>query len=194
MAERGKKRPRLSAALRRTIAADTASCFVDNEVLGEKDVATLKRILAGREDPGVEINRKRALGALARSDQSARLKNSHHTRMMNAPATPASIPMAPAPGNTRGVTTRTRTIRTAAATPGHRRRGRRDDPREGGAGGDGGGPHRHAEVGVVAGAQGDAPIGVVFAMIRGTEDGERPRSRRTGVAPSFAPPVPIDLP
>jgi hypothetical protein len=71
MAERGKKRPRLSAALRRTIAADTASCFVDNEVLGEKDVATLRRILAGREDPGVEINRKRALGALARSDQSA---------------------------------------------------------------------------------------------------------------------------
>ncbi len=64
--------------------------------------------------------------AAARSDQSARLKNSHHTRMMNAPATPASMPTAPAPGNKSGVTTRTSTIRTAAATPGHRRRGRRD--------------------------------------------------------------------
>ena len=64
--------------------------------------------------------------AAARSDQSARLKNSHHTRMMNAPATPASMPTAPAPGNKSGVTTLTSTIRTAAATPGHRRRGRRD--------------------------------------------------------------------
>src|SRR5688500_9516064 len=71
MARKSVKRPRLSAALRRTIAADTAGCFLDNEVLGAKDVATLRQILAGKLTPDVEIERKRALGALARSDKTA---------------------------------------------------------------------------------------------------------------------------
>ena len=60
-----------SPALRRAIAADAVGCFVDNAVLAKSDVAVLKRILAGEETPDVEIDRKRALGALARSDQSA---------------------------------------------------------------------------------------------------------------------------
>jgi hypothetical protein len=67
----GRGGPKLSPALRRAIAADTIGCFVDNAVLAKRDVAALQKILAGQETPGLDINRKRALGALARSDRSA---------------------------------------------------------------------------------------------------------------------------
>jgi hypothetical protein len=63
--------PPMSPALRRAIAADTIGCFVDLAVLGEADVAVLKRILERPEVEGVEISLKRALGALARSDPSS---------------------------------------------------------------------------------------------------------------------------
>jgi hypothetical protein len=63
--------PPLSPALRRAIAADTIGCFVDRAVLGKGDVAVLKRILERPDVGGVDISLKRALGALARSDDSA---------------------------------------------------------------------------------------------------------------------------
>lgn len=68
--ERGE--PKLSPELRRAIAADTIGCFVDNAVLKKADVAVLKKILAADLDvvSGTPISRKRALGALARSDKS----------------------------------------------------------------------------------------------------------------------------
>jgi hypothetical protein len=66
----GKGESRVSAALRRAIAADTIGCFVDNAVLAKGDIAVLKAILGGQRAPGFEINLKRALGALARSDKS----------------------------------------------------------------------------------------------------------------------------
>jgi hypothetical protein len=67
----GPGEPSLSPELRRAIAADTVGCFVDRAVLGEADVALLKRIIGDPEVDGVEISLKRALGALARSDRSA---------------------------------------------------------------------------------------------------------------------------
>lgn len=63
-------RPRISPTLRRAVAVDTIGCFVDDQRLGEADLAAVKKILAERADPGFEVNRKRALAALARSDHS----------------------------------------------------------------------------------------------------------------------------
>jgi len=57
------------------------------------------------------------------SCQMARLKNSHHITMASAPRTPPIMAMAPASGKMRGVTNRIRQSSTAAATPGHNRRG-----------------------------------------------------------------------
>ena len=68
--------------------------------------------------------------AIKRSDQRARLKNSHHTRMTadiaiaaNMPASPTSTSKNWAPGATTGKTYLINTSRAAAVTPGQRRRG-----------------------------------------------------------------------
>ncbi len=68
---RSKDPPSVSPELRSAIAADTLGCFVDDPVVGKSDVAVLKKILAGKLDPGFAVNTKRALGTLARSDPSA---------------------------------------------------------------------------------------------------------------------------
>ena len=65
-----RRKGRASPALRRAIAADTIGCFVDNAVLEGTDVAALKAILGGEAEPSFPVSLKRALGVLARSDQS----------------------------------------------------------------------------------------------------------------------------
>jgi hypothetical protein len=64
-----RRRKRLSAALTRTVALGVGN-VVETEILGTKDVAVLRQILSGVIEPAVEIDRRRALGALARSDRS----------------------------------------------------------------------------------------------------------------------------
>jgi hypothetical protein len=56
-----------------------------------------------------------------RSDQGARLKNTHHTRIANAPTTEPIIPKTVASGTTMGMTNLITHSRNAAATPGHSR-------------------------------------------------------------------------
>ena len=62
--------------------------------------------------------------APTRSDQGARLKNSHHTTTANPPTNPAQHPdRAVAPGTTMGTTNLTSHSSTTATTPGHSRSG-----------------------------------------------------------------------
>src|SRR5688572_17800652 len=56
-----------------------------------------------------------------RSDQGARLKNSHQMRIRAAPTTPTSTPLRSASGMKKGITYRTSTISATIATPGHKR-------------------------------------------------------------------------
>ena len=60
----------VSRELRQAIANDVQDCFVDRTHLSASDVATLKRILAGETRPPVEVDRKRAIVALATSDRT----------------------------------------------------------------------------------------------------------------------------
>ena len=62
--------------------------------------------------------------APTRSDQGARLKNSHHTTTANPPTTPPSIAeRRTASGTTMGTTNQTSHCSTTATTPGHSRSG-----------------------------------------------------------------------
>ena len=58
-----------------------------------------------------------------RSDQGARLKNSHQTTIASVPAMATIIPITEASGTTAGTTSLNRRIATAATTPGHNRSG-----------------------------------------------------------------------
>ncbi|HJQ33109.1 MAG TPA: HEAT repeat domain-containing protein [Pyrinomonadaceae bacterium] len=53
------------------ISGDEVSCFTDLPVLAGDDVEDLKQILRGEEDPGILVDRKRAVNALARSESSS---------------------------------------------------------------------------------------------------------------------------
>src|SRR2546425_12153050 len=61
--------------------------------------------------------------APTRSDQGARLKNTHHRTIANPPTTPPNIPKMANSGMTMGTATMASNISTAAATPGHSRSG-----------------------------------------------------------------------
>ena len=61
--------------------------------------------------------------APTRSDQGARLKNSHHTTIVTPPRSSPIIPTAMAPGTTTGTTNLTSHCSTTATTPGHSRSG-----------------------------------------------------------------------
>src|SRR5262245_46844502 len=62
--------------------------------------------------------------APTRSDHGARLNNSHHTAISNAPTTPPSMPIsAPPSGASRGAPTMTSNWTMAMATAGHSRSG-----------------------------------------------------------------------
>ena len=58
-----------------------------------------------------------------RSTHGARLKNSHHTRIITTPARAPSMPMSRVSGTASGRMNRITQITTAAATPGHSRIG-----------------------------------------------------------------------
>ena len=60
----------LSRKLQHAISAEEADCFADLPVLAGEDVAALKQILRGERDPGIRVDRKRAVKALASSERS----------------------------------------------------------------------------------------------------------------------------
>src|SRR5262245_57906447 len=61
-----------------------------------------------------------------RSDQGARLRNSHHKTIANAPKSPPNNPSATASGSTTGTTNLITANSTPATTPGHSRSGFRE--------------------------------------------------------------------
>ena len=60
-----------SAELLHAIAADEANCSPDLPVLSAGNVVVLKEILRGEKTPPIQIDRKRAVNALASSERSA---------------------------------------------------------------------------------------------------------------------------
>src|SRR5262245_39543015 len=64
--------------------------------------------------------------APTRSDQTARLKKTHHNRTVNPPITQASTPIIALPGITMGTTNPTSHCSATASRPGHNRIGFRD--------------------------------------------------------------------
>ena len=60
-----------SRELLHAIAANEARCFEDRTVLSPGDVAVLKQVLRGEKVPPIQVDRKRAVTALASSERSA---------------------------------------------------------------------------------------------------------------------------
>lgn len=62
--------PAISPTLRNAIAVDAVGCAPDAARLAPADVAAIWKLLAEGEAPGFDIDMKRTLGALSRSDRS----------------------------------------------------------------------------------------------------------------------------
>lgn len=60
----------LSRSLLHAVSAEGADCHSDLPTLAREDVAALKQVLRGERDPGIRIDRKRAVKALANSERS----------------------------------------------------------------------------------------------------------------------------